>query len=360
MHVQSSLNRNFAFLASLVLAAVLCPALQVPAAAQSEAPIATVPGYQVTKLVSNGSGAPHKDPNLVNAWGIAYFPGGPFWLSDEGSGKSTLYNGMGTPLTLVVAVPPASGAGKGKPTGIVANGDSSTKDFVITGGGGTGPAFFIFDTLDGTISGWNGGTDAVIKVKRPGSNYTGLAMGFNNGANFLYAADNGSNRRVDIFDANFKFVKSFSDTGAPEDLAPYNVQNINGYLYVTYGTFGSPGGLVDIFDTGGHMVRRFATNGKLNLPWGLALAPPNFGKFSSALLVGNLGDGHINAFDYTTHAFLGQLADTSGKTITIDGLWGLTFGGGGAMNANGQTNQLFFSAGTNEYADGLFGVIVAK
>jgi len=364
MEFQTRLIRSFVFLGSLVLAAVLCPAFQALAAAQSEAPVATVPGYQVTALVKNGSGAPHKDPNLRNAWGIANFPGSPFWVSDEASGKSTLYDGMGTPFPpqgpLVVTVPPASGTGQGTPTGMVANTDTNPMDFVISGGGGTGPAFFIFDTLDGTISGWNGGTDAVITVNRSsnGSHYTGLAMGFNNGATFLYAADNGSNARVDMFDATFNFVASFADTGT--DLAPYNVQNINGYLYVTYGKVGVSGGLVDVFTTGGRMVRRFATNGKLEEPWGLALAPPNFGKFSNALLVGNVSDGHINAFDYTTRMFLGQLANTLGHTITIPGLWGLTFGSGGAGNVNGQTNQLFFSAGPNNYADGLFGVIVAK
>ena len=346
MHVQTSLHRSFAFLGSLALAAVLFPAFQAPAAAQ----------YEVTNLVSNGTGASHHDPNLVNAWGIANFPTSPFWVSDAGSGKSTLYNGTGTPLPLVVTVPPASGTGEGSPTGMVAN---STTDFVITGGGGTGPAAFIFDTLDGTISGWNGGTDAVIKVNRHKlhSSYTGLAMGFNNGAYFLYAADNGVNRRVDMFDANFKFVMSFTDPLTA--LAPFNVQNINGYLYVTYGTIGKPGGLLDIFDTGGHLVTRFARGGNLHAPWGLALAPPNFGKFSSALLVGNLYDGTINAYDYRTHAFLGKLADASGP-IVIDGLWALTFGSDGAKDANGQTNQLFFSAGPNEYLDGLFGVIVAK
>jgi uncharacterized protein (TIGR03118 family) len=360
MHVPTSLNRSFAFLGSLVLAAVLCPAFQAPAAAQSEAPVATVPGYQVTKLVSNGTGALHRDPNLRNAWGITNFPGSPFWVSDNFTGKSTLYNGAGTPLSLVVTVPPASGTGTGLPTGIVANTDTSTTDFVISGK----PAFFIFATMDGTISGWNGGADAVIAVNNSslGSSYTGLAMGFNNGATFLYAADNGPNRRVDMFNAKFKLVKSFRDTAAPTDLAPYNVQNINGYLYVTYGKFGVSAGLVDIFTTGGSPVRRFATNGKLNEPWGLALAPPNFGpKFSNALLVGNVADGAINAFDYTTHAFLGQLADTTGKTISMPGLWALTFGSGGASDANGQTNQLFFSAGPNGYVDGLFGVIeVAK
>jgi len=345
MKVQTTSTRSFVFLGSLVVAAVLCPAFQAPAAAQ----------YVVTDLVSNGSGATFKDPNLVNAWGVSYLPGSPFWVSDEGSGKSTLYNGAGMPQSLVVTIPPASGTGHGKPTGQVAN---STADFVISGMA----ALFIFDTLDGTISGWNPGTgtNAVIKVNRSSlkSSYTGLAMGFNNGAYFLYAADNGPNRRVDMFDANFKFVKSFSDSTAPAGLAPYNIQNINGYLYVTYGKFGVAGGLVDVFTTAGVKVGRFSMSSMLNAPWGLALAPPDFGKFSNALLVGNLGDGHINAFNYTNHAFLGQLKNTSGNIITIDGLWALTFGG--SSTADGQTNQLFFSAGPSGYADGLFGMIVFK
>jgi len=348
MKVQTTSTRSFVFLGSLVVAAVLCPAFQVPAAAQ----------YVVTNLDSNGTNAIHKDDkDLINAWGVAYFPGAPFWVSDEGTGKSTLYDGSGNKQGLVVTIPPASGTGHGKPTGMVAN---STMDFVITGGGGSGPAFFIFSTLDGTISGWNGGTNAVITVNNSslGSKYTGLAMGFNNGAYFLYAADNGKNRRVDMFDTNFKLVSSFSDPTAPTDLAPYNVQNINGYLYVTYGKKGVSGGLVDVFTTAGVKVGRFSMSSMLNAPWGLALAPPDFGKFSNALLVGNLGDGHINAFNYTNHAFLGQLKNTSGNIITIDGLWALTFGG--SSTADGQTNQLFFSAGPSGYADGLFGMIVFK
>jgi uncharacterized protein (TIGR03118 family) len=292
---------------------------------------------------------------LVNAWGIAYFQGGPFWLSDNGSGKSTLYNGTGQPFPpknpLVVTVPPAAGTGHGLPTGIVAN---STTDFVITGGA----AAFIFATSDGTISGWNGGPDAVIAVNRSGSRYTGLAMGFKDGKNFLYAADNGPNARVDMFGPTFNFVTSFTDTSAVSvGLHPYNVQNINGYLYVTFGSLGTPGGMVDIFDAHGNFVTHFTKSGTLDAPWGLALAPPNFGKFSNALLVGNVGNGYIIAFDYTSHAFLGRLADTHLCTIKIDGLWGLTFGGSGGADVNGEPNQLFFSAGPNDYADGLFGVI---
>ena len=151
MHVQTSLNRSFAFLASLVLAAVLCPAFQAPAAAQK---------YVVTDLVSNGTGAPNHDPNLVNAWGIANFPGSPFWVSDAGSGKSTLYNGAGTPIPLVVTVPPWSGTGTGLPTGIVANTDTSPTDFVISGK----PADFIFATEDGTISG-----GMATQIRKPSS-----------------------------------------------------------------------------------------------------------------------------------------------------------------------------------------------
>jgi uncharacterized protein (TIGR03118 family) len=351
MKVQTSSTRSFAFLGSLVLAAVLCPAFQTPAAAQQ---------YVVTNLDSNLTNATHKnDIDLIDAWGVSYLPGSPFWVSDEGTGKSTLYDGAGNKKTLVVTIPPASGTGPGSPTGMVAN---STTGFVITSGSGTSAAAFIFDTFDGTISAWNGGPDAVIKVNRSslGAHYTGLALGFNNGATYLYAADNSSNSRVDMFDSNFKFVTSFKDEGAPKDLAPYNVQNINGYLYVTYGSYGVSGGLVDIFYTGGQFVGRFATNGTLNEPWGLALASPNFGKFGNALLVGNVADGKINAFDFTTQEFLGQLENTSGTPIAISGLWALTFGGGAASNANGEPNQLFFAAGPNGYTDGLFGVIVPK
>lgn len=345
MLFQNRSSRRLTFLVSLIFVIGLIPS---PATAQ----------YKVSALVSNQKGvAPHTDPNLVNAWGIAYFVGGPFWVSDNGTGKSTLYDAFGNLQSLVVIVPPASGAGLGTPTGMVANG---TTDFVISKNGKSGPGVFLFDTSDGTISGWNptvNGTHAVIAVNNSSrhSEYTGLAMGVNNGANVLYAADNGINRRVDMFNAKFQRVGSFTDSSLPAGFAPYGIQNINGYLYVTFGRFGTPGGFVDIFDTAGHLIRHFASQGKLSAPWGLALAPPNFGKFSSALLVGNLGDGHINAFDYTTRAFLGQLTDTTGKTITISGLWALSFGGG--TSADGRTNQLFFTAGPNGYLDGLFGVI---
>jgi len=339
-------NRAFVSLALMALAALWMPA---PAAAQSN--------YHLIALVSNQAGkAKHVDPQLVNAWGMAYAPTGPFWVSDEGTGVSTIYTGLGVKQSLVVAIPPAIGTGKGKPTGQVFNG---TSDFVVSQNGLSGPATFIFDTEDGTISGWNStvnGTQAVIAVNNPGAVYTGLAMGTKGGANFLFAADN-ANNRIDVYDAQFNFVTSFTDTSLPAGSAPYNVQNIKNQLFVTF-TNGSGGGVVDIFSTSGTLLKTFASGGTLKSPWGIALAPANFGGASKALLVGNLGDGRINAFNLTTGALIGQLKDTTNKVISIQGLWALAFGGGTAEN--GATNQLFFTAGNGFYQDGLFGVIAFK
>jgi uncharacterized protein (TIGR03118 family) len=236
------------------------------------------------------------------------------------------------------------------PTGQVANG---TSDFKVSGS----PALFIFDTLDGTISGWNGGTSAVIAVKAAsGTSYKGLAIGQSNGANFLFAADAGHNR-VNIYNGSFKLVRSFSDpklTG----LAVYNVQNINGKLYVTFADSAFSKGAVDVFTTSGRLIKTLTKSAHLKAPWGVALAPRNFGPASNALLVGNLADGRINAFNATTGAFITQLKNTSNKVISIDDLWALAFGQGGG--SNGKSNQLFFTAGPNEYANGLFGVINFK
>jgi uncharacterized protein (TIGR03118 family) len=309
--------------------------------------------YRVTNLVSNQPGiALHQDPDLVNAWGVAFSPTGPFWVSDEGTGLSTLYNARGIKQSLVVTIPGANG-GTGSPTGMVFN---STTDFVVSQNGVSGVATFLFDTLDGTISGWSSTvnpTTAVIAATRPGAAYTGLAIGQNNGDNFLFAADN-ANNRVDVYDGNFNLVNSFTDNSLPAGSNPYNVQNIGGDLYVTF-TNSTGGGVVDIFDTEGRLKKTFATGGTLKAPWGLAKAPSNFGKASNAILVGNLADGRINAYSEGNGRFLGQLRDSTGKVIAIDGLWSLTFGGGNPNN--GRTNQLFFTAGPNNYANGLFGVI---
>jgi uncharacterized protein (TIGR03118 family) len=305
--------------------------------------------YKITNLVSNQKGkALHQDTSLVNAWGLAFFPGNPIWVSDAGSGKSTFYNNKGVKAG-EITVPPASGNGLGSPTGQIANG---TSDFQI---GGNAP-LFIFDTLDGTISGWTGGASAVIAVTAPaGTTYAGLATGSSKGANFLFAADV-ANNKVDIYDGTYKLVGSFTDTKLT-GFSPYGIQNIGGKLYVAFTNGSFSAGVVDVFNTQGKLIKTFTKDKHLKAPWGLALAPKNFGPASNALLVGNLADGRINAFNAKSGKFMGQLKDTKNKVISIDGLWGLAFGGGGI---SGNTNQLLFAAGPNEYANGLFGAISFK
>lgn len=319
-------------------------------------PAAVFAQYKVTDLVSNVSGGgKFVDADLVNAWGIAFSPTGPFWVSDNGTGLSTLYTGAGIKQSLVVTIPPASGNGKGKPTGMVFN---STSSFVVTQNGKSGAALFIFDTSDGTISGWSpsvNATNAVIAVTTPGASYTGLAIGVNNGSNFIYAVDSASNK-VDMYDGTFAFVTSFTDTTLT-GFSVYGIQNINNQLYVTF-TNSSGSGAVDIFDLSGNKIKTLAKGGSLKTPWGLALAPSNFGPFSNALLVGDLGDGKINGFNLSTGKFIGQLKDTTRTVISINGLWGLAFGAGN--NMNGPKNHLFFTAGPSGYSQGLFGVIVFK
>jgi uncharacterized protein (TIGR03118 family) len=291
-----------------------------------------------------------QDPNLSVPWGIAFSPKGPIWISNANSGTSTVYNGKNLGFRfpsqnqLVVTVPPgARRAGRtGRPTGIVFNG---TSDFVVSQNGASGKALFIFATRDGTISGWSPEVNfstAVTAVDNSFSAafYTGLALVSNSFGNFLGAADPGLGT-IDVFDKNFGAVEVpglFTDPNLPAGFVPFNIQNIGGMLYVTYTSFNSDG-LVDIFDANGNFVRRFATGGTLNLPWGLALAPANFGQFSNDLLVGNLGDGHINAFDPSTGNFLGQLADRNGNPIAIPNLWGLAFGNGALA---GRMNYLLF------------------
>jgi uncharacterized protein (TIGR03118 family) len=310
--------------------------------------------YEVKYLVSDVSGkALHTDPLLKNAWGLAYSPGEPFWISDEASGWSTLYNGQGVPQTLQVIVPPASGSGSGTPTGIVYNGST---EFQID----TWTSVFLFDTLDGTISGWSGfdPSTALIAVTTPGASYTGLAITNHPSANFLYAAD-AANNKVDIYDGNFNFVSSFSDPAVPAGFAPFGIQDIGGKVFVSFAaTSGGPGGYIDIFSESGTLMMHFAHGKPLNQAWGFAVAPANFGTFSKALLISNnVTAGTINAYNPSSGAFLGTLSNSAGKAIAIDGLWGIEFGGG--SSANGQKNQLFFTAGPND-TDGSFGVIVSK
>jgi uncharacterized protein (TIGR03118 family) len=331
-------------------------------------PSAALAQYTGTTLVSNQNaiGADPADPVLVNAWGLTSLATSPFWVSDNGTGKSTLYNSLGQKQSLVVTVPAAGGsAAPGTPTGVIGN---TTGQFDVTANGKSASPIFIFATQDGTISGWNptvDATHAIVAVDRSGSgaSYTALTIASNPNAgnsNFIYAADDSSNRQIDMFDSSFNFVMSFSDPNVPKDLTPYGMREIDGKLWVTFTSLNkAQNGLVDIFNPDGTVFKHDAAHGPLHSPWGLALAPPNFGQFSNAILIGNnVKDGRINAFDPGTGAFLGALADTSGTPISINQLWGLDFGKGGGPN--GATNELFFTAGPDNYANGLFGVITVQ
>ena len=330
--------------------------------------------YIRTDLVSNQERvAPNIDPRLLNAWGLVALPTSPYWVSDNNSGFSTLYTSLGAQIPLFVTIPPAprSPAGTlGTPTGIVGNISTNPTDFTITENGVSKPSVFIFATLDGTISGWNpaiGGatsppdSHATIAVDRSsaGAVYTGLAIATNQGdQTFLYAADGGPNGRVDMFDGAFNLVKSFDDPAIPKGFVPYGIQAINGQIWVTFTALNkAQGGFVDVFDTEGNLVKHFAVHGPLHSPWGIALAPANFGPMSNAILISNnTSRGRINAFNPETGKFLGPLRDANGKAIEVDLIWALQFGQGAIPN-NGLRNQLFFTAGPNNYANGLFGVI---
>jgi uncharacterized protein (TIGR03118 family) len=326
--------------------------------------------FQVTNLVSDIPGtAQITDPNLVNPWGIALSPtSGPFWVADNGSDVATLYGGdtNGSPISaksLVVNIP------DGAPDGQVFN---STSDFVVSNGTASGPAFFIFASENGDITGWNPNvpppspsTNAQIGTTVAGAVFKGLAIGSNASGNFLYATDF-HNGHVDVFDKNFQLAHlsgSFTDPNLPTGFSPFGIQNINGKIYVSYAVpdsaghddVGGPGhGVIDVFDTNGNFLQRLATGGQLDSPWGMAMAPSNFGTFSNDLLVGNFQDGRIQAFDPSSGQFKGTLTDASGAQIRINGLWGLTFGNG---SGGGDKNALYFAAGTNDEADGTFGSI---
>jgi len=312
--------------------------------------------YTLTNLVSNQKGdATHVDPLLVNGWGLAYGPGGPFWLSDEGSGWSTLYTGAGVKQGLQVSIPTAGGDGPGSPTGIVFNG---SQDFQVQGWA----SIFLFATLDGTISGWapqSNPNAAIIAVNNwsSGAVYTGLAITNYPSGNFLFAADNWNNK-VDVFDGSFNLVTSFTDTTIPAGFAPFGIQDFGGLVYVSFASSsGASGGYIDIYSEGGVFLKRLAQGTPLNQPWGFAVAPKNFGPLSNTLLVSNnTNSGTINAFNSVTGEFVGTVKDTSNKNIVINQLWGIEFGGGTANN--GALNHLFFTAGPDNNLEGTFGKIV--
>ena len=327
--------------------------------------------YLQTNLVSDLAGiAQVTDPNLKNPWGIAFIPGAPFWISDNGTGVSTLYDGQGNIVPLVVQIPGPKGSPPdftATPTGIVWN---PTQGFKV--GTSTLPGIFIFATEDGTISAWNPGVDrahAILEVDNSGGGggavYKGLALAPNAKGVFLFAS-NFRAGSIDVFDTTFNQVQldgSFSDARIPAGYAPFGISVIDGDLFVTYAlqnaekhddVAGEGHGFVSVFDTDGHLLRRFATRGALNSPWGVTRSPYAFGRFSGDVLVGNFGDGHISAF--SSHGELrGQLRDAHGHAISIPGLWGLKFGGA----AGSSPDTLYFTAGINGEADGLFGSVEA-
>jgi len=352
--------------------------------------------YVVTNLTSDILGvAPNTDPVLQNAWGVAFTPGAsPFWIADNATGCSTLYDGQGaiaSPLQVKLPLPggsvPATACTHvdpnnppnptpAAPTGLVWN---PTSTFLVPNTDPPKAATFIFDTEDGTISAWTSGLtppdQAVLAVDNSASGavYKGLVFGTNVHGVFLFAT-NFRAGTIDVFAPNGsmgfrpatpnEIDGDFTDPKIPAGFAPFGIQNINGDLFVTYAKqnaeqhddVAGPGhGFVDVFDTDGHLLRRFASRGPLNSPWGVARASFAFGRFSGAILIGNFGNGNINAFD-SDGDFLGTLEDLKGKKgkpIVIDGLWTLTLGGG----RNSSSDTLYFTAGPNGETDGLFGTI---
>jgi uncharacterized protein (TIGR03118 family) len=326
--------------------------------------------YQLTNLSSNQvKWAHHDDPLLVNGWGLVHGPGSPWWVSDENSGWSTLYDGAGNALGLRVLIPTSGNGpsspqglnGPGSPTGIVFNG---SQDFQVGGWA----SVFLFATLDGTISGWAPQTNlnqaivAPLQNQPKGAVYTGLAVTSKTAGNFLYAADL-ANSQVEIFDANFKFVKAFTDSTLPTGFTPFGVRDINGIVYVTFASSsGASGGFVEQFLEDGtpvHPGKPLISGAPLNQPWGITAAPKNFGPLSNTLLISNnTNSGTINAFDPTTGKFVGTVKDMNGKAIVIDQLWGIDFGDG--LGKNGSANHLYFAAGPSNNLAGTFGTIALK
>jgi uncharacterized protein (TIGR03118 family) len=341
--------------------------------AMAAAPPAQAAGdvYQQHNLVSDGAvPADNNDPNLVNGWGVAFNPFGPVWVAANGAGKSVLYDGTGKPQTLVVTIPPsASNSGSGAPTGIVFNGSTG---FVVSQGSASAPSRFLFATEDGVIAGWAPTVDATNAIRvidnfsATGAVYKGLTLSAGGNGSLLYAADF-HNNRIDVFDSSFKPVTlaagAFTDPAIPAGFAPFNVQAINGNIYVAYAkqdadrhdeVAGSGLGYVDVFDPNGTLIAQVASQGALNAPWGMTLAPAGFGKFSNHLLIGNFGDGTINAYDPVSGKFAGTLSGSDQQPIKISGLWGLAFGNGFASQP---VNTLFFAAGPNDEKNGLYGRI---
>jgi len=322
--------------------------------------------YSATILTSDIANiSDNTDANLDNPWGLTASSSGPWWVSDNGTGLSTIYNASGVPQSLVVTIPSWDGNGSGVPSGIAVN---STNDFQLTAGN---PATFLFVTEDGTVQGWNhnvNATSAVIEVNNfQNAVYKGMALASAGGANYIYAA-NFHAGTVDVFDTSFSphsfGANAFVDSSIPTGFAPFNIQLIGGNLIVTYAkqdaakhddVAGPGNGYVDVYDTSGNLLNRFPHIIQMNSPWAIVQAPADFGAFSSDLLIGNFGSGSIMAFNLSTRSFVGLVLDESELPMRINGLWALEFGNGGSA---GPTNTLFFTAGTFGEAYGSFGTIL--
>jgi uncharacterized protein (TIGR03118 family) len=353
-----------------VFALGLVAGLVALAPAAQSAPSRARNAYHQTNLVSDLPGlAQLTDPDLVNPWGMAAGPATPVWVADNGTDKATIYPGFvnGSPIQkapLVVSIP------GGAPTGQVFNG---TPGFEVRDGDASGPALFLFDSEAGLVTGWNPGvpppppsTQAQVGARVRHAIYKGLAIATTSAGTFLYGADF-HRGRIDVFDQGFDRVHlpgRFQDRRLPRGYAPFNVQELGGRLYVAYAKqdadredeVAGPGrGFVDVYSTSGHLLHRLIRRGQLNAPWGLVLAPAGFGRFSGDLLVGNFGDGRINAYDPRTGAFRGRLRHEDGSPIEIEGLWALRFGNG----VTGDPTTLLFTAGIDDEAHGLFGAIKA-
>jgi uncharacterized protein (TIGR03118 family) len=335
-------------LAALILSAALtgCGGSSTPAVPDT--------AFTDTKLVSDTAGAPNTDANLINAWGIAFNPTGYVWVANTGTHTSTLYDGNGVRQTLVVNTPAA-------PIGIVFNG--SKTDFKGSP--------FIFSTAAGAIAAWSPAVDpnnaaTVFDGAAGGSSYRGLAIAGYNGANYVYATDF-ANNRVDVFDAKFSKATlpgSFRDPNLPAGYGPFGIQAVGDRIYVTFakhaGNFEElkPGsGVLDVFDTAGNLIKQLVVGGTLNAPWGIVMAPANFGTYSGKLLVGNFGDGLVQAYDPSSGASAGLLKKADGSNIAIDGLWGLAFGNGVKEQP---LNTLYYTAGPAGGTHGAYGRIDMK
>jgi uncharacterized protein (TIGR03118 family) len=365
-------RRQFAGLFAAVIAGALVAACggggySSPAMPPAATPPASVEppmlnNFKLSSLVSDDAtaGAAHADANLVNAWGIAFNPAGFVWVTDNGTAKSTLYDGNGVPQSLVVATPPG-------PTGIIFN---ATQDFKISQGGVTAASPFVFAGESGVISAWSPSVNRTATITVfDGSSlnkvYKGLANASYLGLNYLYAADF-HNNTIDVFDSTFApavLPGSFTAPGLPAGYAPFGIQAIGDRIYIAYAKRQAGGddevagvglGIVSVFDTGGHLIKQLVNGGVLNAPWGMAMAPANFGAASNMLLVANFGDGKINVFNPATGALTGTLSKSDNTPIVIDGLWGIAFGPG----VNSQpTNTLFFTAGPSDEKHGQYGRI---